>query len=82
MESQWRVSTSSSVPPNLTRTSASVDSPARLIIPATPQYNHTVVQCVAHIVGKNYISENATLKIQGVVFLSSILLTIIYQTIL
>ena len=34
-------------PPNVTRVLPSGDSPARLIIPAIPQYNNTVVQCEA-----------------------------------
>ena len=34
-------------PPDVTRIPPSGDSPARLIIPATPQYNNTVVQCRA-----------------------------------
>ena len=55
--------------PNVTFISPSGDSPARLIIPATPQYNNTVVQCEA-IVREgggvmSVLSENASLTVQG-----------------
>ena len=37
-------------PPDVTRTSPSGDAPARLAIPATVQYNNTVVQCRAVLI--------------------------------
>ena len=37
-------------PPDVTRTSPSDDTPARLAIPATVQYNNTVVQCRAVLI--------------------------------
>ena len=55
-------------PPDMTRTPASEDSPARLIMPATPQYNNTVVQCRALSEGNNNVGEqskNASLQVQG-----------------
>ena len=46
------------------------DSPTRLIIPATPQYNNTVVQCGALVrEGGDLVfvpSGNATLSVQGI----------------
>ena len=56
-------------PPDTTRP-ASGDTPARVIIPATPQYNNTVVQCEAIIreEGGSFrsdLSNNATLRVQG-----------------
>ena len=54
-------------PPDVTRIPPSGDSPARLIIPATPQHNNTVVQCIAIMLsGPISQSENATLRVQGV----------------
>ena len=52
-------------PPEVTRIPPSVDSPARLIIPATPKYNNTVVQCRAYGVEGNPLSEVATLQVYG-----------------
>ena len=54
-------------PPDLTRLSPSGDTPARLIIPATPQYNNTVVQCEVFGSGLqgDLLSKNATLKVYG-----------------
>ena len=57
-------------PPNVTRVAALGDSPARLIIPATPQYNNTVVQCRAFIFEgggslRSVLSNNGTLRVQG-----------------
>ena len=57
-------------PSDWTRISPSGDSPARLIIPAIPQYNNTVVQCEAVVRegrgGVFVLSENATLTVQGI----------------
>ena len=56
-------------PPDVTRTLSSGDTPATLTIPATGQYNNTVVQCEAVVRdGRVFIpelSENATLQVQG-----------------
>ena len=59
-------------PPDVTRIPPSGDSPAaRLIIPATPQYNNTVVQCIAIVkegggyLVRSVLSFNATLQVQG-----------------
>ena len=55
-------------PSDMTRIPASENTPSRLIIPATPQYNNTVVQCVpVSGQGSNMRepSENASLQIQG-----------------
>ena len=57
-------------PPDIARVAASGDSPARLIIPATLQYNNTVVQCGAIVVegGGSFrivLSNNGTLRVQG-----------------
>ena len=55
-------------PPDMTRTPASEDSPARLIMPATPQYNNTVVQCGVLSEENNNVEEqskNASLQVQG-----------------
>ena len=63
--------TDNQFPPGMTRISSSGDTPARLIIPATPQYNNTVVQCKAIIDEgggsfRSVLSNNVTLKIQGI----------------
>ena len=55
-------------PPDVTRIPPSGDSPARLIIPAIPQYNNTVLQCIALMVEESPLSRNATLKVQGVLY--------------
>ena len=57
-------------PFDLIRLPPSGDTPARLIIPATPQYNNTVVQCraVTLLDGNklgSVFSDNATLEVQG-----------------
>ena len=57
-------------PSSVIRTPASGDSPARLIIPVTPQYNNTVVQCRAIVEERggslrSVLSFNATLRVQG-----------------
>ncbi len=61
--------TENSYPPDVTRTLSSGDRPARLTIPATAQYNNTVVQCEAVVRdGGVFIPElsvNATLQVQG-----------------
>ena len=55
--------------PGVTRISPSVDSPtARLIIPATPQYNNTVVQCRVFLSSGDIISSSSSsvlLQVQG-----------------
>ncbi len=57
-------------PPSLQRTLASGDTPATLEIPATVQYNNTVVQCRAVVeIGGGFVgklSENSTFQVQGV----------------
>ena len=58
------------VTPDVTRASASGDSPAKLTILATPQYNNTVVQCEALVregVGsfRSVLSSNTSLRVQG-----------------
>ena len=55
---------------NVTRIAAFEGSLARLIIPATPQYNNTVVQCRAIVDEgggsfRSVLSNNATLRVQG-----------------
>ena len=56
-------------PPNIVANPPSADSPASLTISAVPEYNNTVVQCEAlirHGESLEFIlSDNATLKIQG-----------------
>ncbi|XP_064387485.1 uncharacterized protein LOC135335828 isoform X2 [Halichondria panicea] len=56
-------------PPDVTVTQPSGDTPATLTIPATAQYNITVVQCEAWVRdGRVFIrklSVNATLQVQG-----------------
>ena len=42
---------------------ASGNSSAKLIIPAIPQYNNSVVQCIGF--GSDDQSQNATLRIDG-----------------
>ena len=58
-------------PPDVTVTQPSGDTPATLTIPATAQYNNTVVQCEAWVRdGRVFIrklSVNATLQVQGIV---------------
>ena len=58
-------------PPNVTRVTVLGDSPARLIIPATPQYNNIVVQCRAIVDEgggsfRSVLSNNGTLRVQGI----------------
>ena len=47
------------------------DSPARLIIPAIPQYNNTVIQCEAVVREEgglmSVLSKTATLQVQGII---------------
>ena len=67
----WRINgefpSDDQFPPDISCTLPQGDSPARLIIPAIPQYNNTVVQCIALMLrGSNPQSENATLRVQGV----------------
>ena len=65
--------TENQVIPGVTRAPASGDTPAKLTILATPQYNNTVVQCEALVregVGSQYIvrsvlSRNTSLRVQG-----------------
>ncbi len=56
-------------PSDVTVTPPSGDTPATLTIPATGQYNNTVVQCEAVVRdGRGFISKvsvNATLQVQG-----------------
>ena len=56
-------------PPDVTLTLSSGDFPATLTIPATAQYNDTVVQCEAVVRdGRGFISKlsvNASLQVQG-----------------
>ena len=56
-------------PPDVTVTLPSSDTPGTLTIPATAQYNNTVVQCRAVVRdGGVFIPElsvNATLQVQG-----------------
>ena len=58
-----------SYPPDVTVTLSSGDTPETLTIPATAQYNNTVVQCEAVVRdGRVFIPElsvNATLQVQG-----------------
>ena len=61
--------TCDSYPLDVTVTLPSGDTPATLTIPATAQYNNTVVQCEALVRdGRVFILElsvNATLQVQG-----------------
>ena len=65
-------------PPDISHTLPSGDTPARLIIPATPQYNNTVVQCqavfqVEGITFRSSMTNNTTMIVQG-------LFKFLYQT--
>ncbi len=59
-------------PPDVTRTSPSGDTPARLTIPSTSQYNNTVVQCRAVLIveGNAQIVQtcDALLLVQGILY--------------
>ena len=61
--------TEDNYPPDVTVTLPSGNTPATLTIPATAQYNNTVVQCEALVRdGGVFIPElsvNATLQVQG-----------------
>ena len=61
-------------PPDIDTGPPSGGSPASLTISASPEYNNTVVQCEAVVrVGggaKFVLSDNATLTVQGIVFLT------------
>ncbi len=69
----WRLNgdfpTDDNYPSDVTVTPPSGDTPATLTIPATAQYNNTVVQCGAVVRdGRGFIPElsvNATLQVQG-----------------
>ena len=65
-------------PPDVILTLPSVDSPAKLIIPAIPQYNNTVVQCGALEIGKVVISCSVLLQVQGQV-VSSVYSTVLFM---
>ena len=58
-----------SYPPNVTSTRPSGVIPATLTIPATAQYNNTVVQCRVIVeIGDGFVgklSENSTFQVQG-----------------
>ena len=73
--------------PNVTRAPASGDSPARLTILATPQYNNTVVQCEAlareggaGVSFMSVLSNNATLRVQGNTYLIKAVMLLCYYT--
>ena len=51
--------------PGVTRIPPSVDSPAKLIVLATSQYNNTVVQCRVFVSIGDIISCPALLQVQG-----------------